>query len=319
MELINDKEWNRLYDLGVIDSEEYKLDHRFQVNKLLQEIISKDKFLNRLLFDSVVYPLNVLPSIHHGRKKTLRELDIGKIEPRLDHYQVIQFNPEWSNIEGIDAVKGIFSFPYYDITWHVNFIKELGELWEAYIINPLFLQYNNSCVGIFYMLKNIHNDDLINDLNGYWIKLTGYPLFFKPTLEEIEEIQPITLDLSRKNFIKGFMKENPPVEDIMFYKLLEFWAENECVTVEGFNSSYNKYLDNISHSLWIGFNLKTITSTKPFEFINTRTGEKLGPFTYFEYDPSFDCYYTKGINGKHEINPEIKEDFSKGNYDIRLL
>lgn len=321
IEKINQKEWEKLYELGVMDSEEYKLDSRFRCNAILNKVISEDKFLRRLLFDDIVYPLSVLPTKDYFHKKTIRDLEFGKLTDDwydLDHDQVIQFNQNWSRIDGIECLKGVFNFPYnHSINHLYDSFEEHGELWETYIINPLFLQYNKLCIGVFYMLKVENIEDLISSVNGYFIKLTGYPLLFKPTLDEIEPIEPIVLEFNRENFIKPFMKENPPKEDIMFYKLLKFWAENPCVTVEEFKSSYRNYEDNIEHSLWIGFNLKVIKSDVPFEFVNLRTGEKLGQFTHFEYDPAFDCYYDGSMESK-PISEEIKEDFANGNYDIRL-
>ena len=320
--LINQTEWEKLYELGVIDSEEYKLDSRFRCNKILNKVVSEDKFLKRMLFDNIVYPLAIMPTKDNFHSKTIRDFEFGKTSKNqsfndLDHYQIIQFNQDWSNIEGIECFKGIFNFPYnHDINLLFDDFEEHGELWETYIINPRFLQYNSSCIGVFYMLNVDHIEDLISSLNGYFIKLTGYPLFFKPTLDDIDEIKPIILELSRKNFIKPFMKENPSTETIMFYKLLKFWAENECVTVEEFKTPYERYCDNIEHSLWIGFNLKVIKSKIPFEFVHCETGDVLGPFTHFEYDPAFDCYYSNGKT--YPINFVVKESFKRGLYDIRL-
>lgn len=324
MQLINQKEWEKLYEQGVIEPVEYNLDSRFTCNHLLNSIIHEDKFLYRLLFDNIAYNLKVMPVKDYIHSKTLLDLEFGELNSNdfnngLDHYQIIQFDQNWSNIEGIECFKGIFNFPYnHHMEYIIKNMDDHGELWETYIINPRFLQYNKSCIGIFYMLNVDLIEELISNLNGYFIKLTGYPLFFKPTLDTIDEIKPITLEISRKNFIKPFMKENPSEEHIMFYKLLKFWAENECVNVKEFKRDYERYSENIQYGLTIGFNLKYITSNIPFELIhNSRPELNLGPFTRFEYDPHFNCAYTED-NEIKLTNIHIRE-FSKGNYDFKLL
>ena len=323
-EKINQKQWCKLYSEGVIDSEEYNLDSRFRCNKILNQIISENKFLTRLLFYDVGHIPSILPfkgktiGGHFTKRKTIKELDWGRL-PRLDHYQIIQFDENWSNIDGIDCFKGVFNFPYnhkIDSDF-IDSFDNYGELWEAFIINPRFLQYNPSYIGAFYILKVDYLDELIYSLNGYFTKITGYPLLFKPTLKDIEEIVPIKPDLSRKAFYEDFAPtEIEKEEHIMFYKLLKFWSENSCVTVDSIQSTYEKYSDNIMCTLWIGFNLKRIESDIPFRFIHTETGEILGPFNSFEYDPAFDCYDADGKT--HSISSVIKDNFKKGLYDIEL-
>ena len=321
---INQKEWCKLYQQGVIDAEEYKLDSRFKCNKILNQVVQEDMFLKRILFHDVGYIPQVLPLVGrtHNRKlykrKTIKDLELGEL-PRLDHYQVIQFDQNWSNIDGIDCFKGVFNFPYHDVEDIVDIFElDHGDLWEAFIINPRFLRYNSSCAGVFYTLKVDYIDELVYSLNGYFTKLTGYPLLFKPTWDDIEEINCIEdLDLSRKSFCEAFTPDHIDNDDnIMFYKLLKFWAENECVEVQEFNHPYKLYSDNIICSLWINFNLKRISSSIPFEFVHIETGDILGPFTDFEYDPAYNCYDSDGKT--YPIDFFIKESFKKGLYDIRL-
>ena len=100
-------------------------------------------------------------------------------------------------------------------------------------------------------------------------------------------------------------------------KLLDFWADNDCVTVTSFEYNFKDYKDNIPITIWHNIDFKDIKSTTPFKFIHEDNGEELGPFNRFCLDKSFKLADTD--KGVLQLNDSQIEVLIEGNYDFKLI
>ena len=300
---INKNEYNRLFNEKIDNETSWKFKNNLYVNSFINDVFEENKFLHAIVFDSEYDILK-----NYSNKGFLDGLI------HFDHYYSVSFKENVSRIEQPEVITGIMNFPY--IQWsNINeIINELPIEWEILIINPVLMRYAKGSVGLFVTPR--YADNLFIDECNSFIKLkTGYPLF---------------LEYSNKEFVPKILFDKPKltlesyVEDMKKYgknkglsKLLDFWANNDCVSVSSFEYGFRDYMDNLPFSVWHDINFKEIKSHTPFELIHAESGEKLGPFHKFALDKSFKLAYTN--NGVLKLSDNQINDLIEGKYDFKLL
>ena len=182
---------------------------------------------------------------------------------------------------------------------------------QFFILNPILIRYD-STIGLF-LTPKYANDYHINECSEFVKLKTWYPLFLKYNSDPEIKIVYEKPDLSLKNYLNEMKK----YANGGLSKLLDFWADNDCVSVNSFEVSFGDYMDNLSYNTWEDINFKDIISTIPFEIINENTGESLGVFKRFNLDKTFklaDVDY-----GILKLTDEELNNLLDGKYDFKLI
>ena len=146
-------------------------------------------------------------------------------------------------------------------------------------------------------------------------QIKNYPLFLEYTNKEyVPEIKFNKPELTLESYVEDMKKYG---KNKGLSKLLDFWANNDCVSVSSFEYSFRDYMDNLPFSVWDDINFKKIKSYTPFKLIHEETGEILGPFHKFALDKSFKLANTN--NGVLKLSDNQINDLIKGKYDFKLL
>ena len=300
---INENEYNRLFNEKIDNKTSWKFKNNLYVNSVINDVFEENKFLHAIVFDSEYDILK-----NYSNKGFLDGLI------HFDHYYSVSFKENVSRIEQPEVITGIMNFPYIQWSTINEIINELPIEWEILIINPVLMRYAEGSVGLF--ITPIYADNLFIDECNSFIRLkTGYPLF---------------LEYSNNEFVPKILFDKPEltlesyVEDMKKYgknkglsKLLDFWANNDCVIVSSFEYSFKDYMENLPFSVWESIDLKEIKSYVPFELVHEETGEILGPFNKFNLDKIFKLADTD--NGVLQLNDSQIEDLIEGNYDFKLI
>ena len=266
---INEKQYKKLVEKArETEFEKLSFDSRFQVNPVINEHIEE----NRLLFD------------------LLRKLDWKILEkeyreyPIMDHSIYINSTKSFHETEGL---QGIISFPYNDI----NVFERLhSENWMFYVVNPLLFNYNCSTVGILMVPSSYdqrwYNDWIVSDFSSFIQGLTGYPLFFEYTTDEIDEIKEVYPDLSDEEFHKSILRDDYSEKYPAFKEIFEFWLYNDEVKEYGLDKAYENFKKNCSYT-WSTSIIQTLESDKPFS-ITFDDGTVYGGLKRCELDIIYD-------------------------------
>ena len=301
---INENEYNRLFNEKIGNETSWKFRNNLYVNSFINDIFEENKFLYAIIFDEEYDILK-----NNSDNKFLDGL--GKY---FDHFYAVSLKENVSRIEQPEVITGIMDFPY--IEWNsINpFINKLPDGWKIFIINPILMRYEKNTVGLFLTPK--YADDLfIDDCNSFIKLKTGYPLFLEYTTKEnVPEILFHKPELTLESYVEDMKKYG---KNKGLSKLLDFWADNDCVKVRSFEYSFRDYLENLPFSVWNSIDLKEIKSYVPFELVHEETGEILGPFNKFNLDKSFKLADTN--NGVMQLNDSQIEDLIEGNYDFKLI
>lgn len=300
---INEKEYKRLFNEEIDNETSWKFKSNLWVNSIINDVFEENKFLNAIVFDS---EYNILKN----------DSDKGFLDGLIhfDHYYSVSFKENVSRIEQPEVITGIMNFPY--IQWNTinTYINKIPVEWEILIINPILMRYAEGSIGLFVTPR--YADDLFIDECNSFIKLkTGFPLFLKYTNKEyVPEIHFDEPELTLESYVEDMKKYG---KNKGLSKLIDFWANNDCVSVSSFEYSFKDYMENLPFSVWDSIDLKEIKSYVPFELVHEETGEILGPFNKFNLDKIFKLADTN--NGVLQLNDSQIEDLIEGNYDFKLI
>lgn len=299
---INEKEYKRLFDEEMDNRTSWEFESDLCVNLFINDVFEENKFLNAIVFDS---KYDILKK--DSNNGFLDELP-------FEHYCSVSFKEGVSLIEQPEVITGIMNFPYIDWSAINKFIDELPAGWEILIINPILMRYYEGSVGLF--ITPIYEDNLFIDKCNSFIKLkTGYPLFLDYTNNEfVPQIHFDKPELTLESYVEEMKRYG---KNRGLSKLLDFWADNDCVKVESFEYSFRDYMDNLPFSVWENINFKQIKSFTPFELVHEETGEILGPFNKFALDESFQLADTN--NGVLKLSDAQIDDLIEGKYDFKLI
>ena len=299
---INKIEYNRLFNEKIDNKTSWKFKSNLDVNSFINDVFEENKFLHAIVFDS---DYDILKN--DSNKGFFERLP-------FDHYYSVSFKESVSRIEQSEVITGIMNFPYIDWSAINKFIDELPEEWEILIINPILMRYAEGSVGLFVTPR--YADNLFIDECNSFIKLkTGYPLFLEYANNEfVPQIHFDKPDLTLESYVEEMKKYG---KNRGLSKLLDFWANNDCVTVTSFEYNFKDYKDNLPFSVWHNIDLKEIKSYVPFKLVHEETGEILGPFNKFNLDKIFKLADTD--KGVLQLNDLQIEDLIEGNYDFKLI
>ena len=300
--LINENEYERLFNEEIDNKTSWKFKRNLYVNSFINDVFEENKFLHAIVFDS---GYDILKNEYHNGF-------FGGLP--FDHYYSVSFKESVSRIEQPEVITGIMNFPYIDWSTIDKFINETPVGWEILIINPILMRYVEGSVGIFVTPK--YADNLFIDECNSFIKLkTGYPLFLEYTNNEfVAQIHFDKPELTLESYVEEMKKYG---KNRGLSKLLDFWADNDCVRVESFEYSFRDYKENLPFSVWKDINFKQIKSFTPFELVHEETGEILGPFNKFALDESFKLADTN--NGVLKLSDAQIDDLIEGKYDFKLI
>ncbi len=301
---INEKEYNRLFNEKMDNPTSWTLRNNLYIDSFVNTIFEENKFLKAIVFDN---EYDILKNDNSNRF-------IDDIISYFDHYYAVSFKENVSHIDAPEIISGIMNFPYINWNEIEKIILKIPRGWRVFIINPILMRYAKGSIG-FFLTPKYHDNYYINECNEFIKSRTGYPLFLDyVNKNEVRKIQFNKPDLSLENYVK-IMKEYGKNKGLD--KLLDFWANNECVKVSSFESSFEDYQDNLPHLVWHDINFKEIKSNIPFELIHEESGEKLGPFKKFNLDKSFKMADVD--TGILELSDSQIDDLIEGKYNFILL
>lgn len=300
---INEKEYKRLFDEEMDNETSWKFKSNLYVNSFINDIFEENKFLHAIVFDS---EYNIL-------KNDSKKGFLDGLIP-FDHYYSVSFKENVSRIEQPEVITGIMNFPYIQWSAINKFINEIPLEWEILIINPILMRYVEGSIGLFVTPR--YADNLFIDECNSFIKLkTGYPLFLEYSSKEyVPRIQFDKPELTLESYVEDMKKYG---KNKGLSKLLDFWANNDCVSVSSFEYSFKDYMENLPFSVWHDINFKEIKSHIQFELIHEKTNEIIGPFHKFILDKSFKLADTN--NGVLKLSDDQINDLIEGKYDFKLV
>lgn len=299
---INENEYKRLFNEEIYNKTSWKFKSNLYVNSFINDVFEENKFLHAIVFDS---DYDILKN--DSNKGFFEGLP-------FDHYYSVSFKENVSRIEQPEVITGIMNFPYIGWSAINKFINEIPVGWEILIINPILMRYAEGSVGLFVTPK--YADNLFIDECNSFIKLkTGYPLFLEYTNNEfVTQIHFDKPELTLESYVEEMKKYG---KNRGLSKLLDFWCDNDCVSVASFEYSFRDYKENLPFSVWGDINFKQIKSFTPFELVHEETGEILGPFNKFALDKSFKLADTN--NGVLKLSDAQIDDLIEGKYDFKLI
>ena len=195
-----------------------------------------------------------------------------------------------------------------------KWIENVPESFSVYIINPRLIFYNLGSVGLF-LTPTYYDGIFIEAFNRFVISLTGFPLFLTYTMEEnVDEITFTDFGLCKRDFINELYSLN---NDKSLLNMLNFWNDNECVTISSIERSYEEYLEIQSYMSQSNIDFLKLVSSKPFILKHEDTGEILGTFSEFFYNPVLKAITTQ--NNVVKLNDEQLKDLLDGKYEFKLI
>ena len=311
---INANEYERLFHEKMNNNTSWKLRSNLCVDSFINDVFDENKFLRRIVFDN---KYNILKNENHHQGadifyKCIGDLDISD----FDHYYAVTFKSNVSHIDVPETISGVMNFPYInnDWSWIERFIDKTPNDWSVFIINPILMKYAKGSVGIF-LTPTYGKNNNISEFNGFVKSRTGYPLFF--TYVNKENVEKIEFDKPKLTLEKYVEEMKNIGNNRGLSKLLDFWANNECVKVDSFEYSFNDYKDDLPFPIWFDINFKEIKSFTQFKLVHEETGEILGPFHKFTLDKSFKLADTN--NGVLKLTDAQINDLIEGKYDFKLI
>lgn len=300
---INEIEYNRLFNEKMDKKTSWKFKSNLYVNSFINDVFEENKFFHAIVFDS---EYDIL-------KNDSNKGFLDGLIP-FDHYYSVSVKENVSRIEQPEVITGIMNFPYIQWSTINEIIDKIPVEWEILIINPILMRYIEGSMGLFVTPK--YADNLfIDEFNSFIQLKTGYPLFLEYSNDEF---------VAKIDFYKPELTLESYVEDMKKYgknkglnKLLDFWADNDCVTVTSFEYNFKDYKDNLPFSVWHNIDLKEIKSHVPFNLVHEKTGEIVGPFNKFNLDKMFKLADTD--KGVLQLNDSQIEDLIEGDYDFKLI
>lgn len=305
---INETEYKRLFDKEMDNPTSWFLRSNLCADSFVNTLFEENMFLWRIVFDE---EYDILKNENHlNTNKGIGNLEMSD----FDYEYAVTFKKGISQIDAPETISGIMNFPY--ISWEgINdFISKVPDGWVIFIINPMLMRYAEGSVGLFLTPKYCKNA-YIDECNNFVQSKTGYPLFLQYSNNEfVDKIVFDKPELTLENYVK-FMKKYGKNRGLS--KLLDFWAENDCVRVRSFESTFKDYQDNLPHLIWHDINFKEIKSFQKFNLVHEDTGEVLGPFNKFTLDKSFKLADTD--NGVFKLSDNQISDLLEGKYDFTLI
>lgn len=307
---VNENEYYRLFKedhFNITDLEEWKIFYKFvAIHKKLNNLFENDLFIHKLL-------------LGHGYSNLIVDKNedgsIGELTQfSFDHTSSMRLRSDISNVRCADTITGIITFPYFhdwnEIKCWIDKVPKNN--YSVYIINPILLFYGIGTVGLF-LTPKYHGGYYVEQCNRYIIGLTGYPLFLTFSMEDsVDEINYVDLELSKENFVEELYELSG--KDKSLFKLLNFWKDNDDVSIPLIESSYENYLD-VQHYLYPStLNFVNIKSKKPFKLVHEDTKEILGTYREFIMDSEFKLIGTE--NGEFNITDKQGKDLLAGKYDF---
>lgn len=307
---VNEKEYFRL--LGEENEiawnlEEWKIFYKWVgINKNLNDLFENNPFIYKLLA-SPAYSNFIADKNESGYIGELNQFS-------FDHTTSIQLRSDACKVSSADTVTGIITFPYFHNWEEIKewIAKVPEENYSVYIINPILLYYGLGTVGLFLTPKYC-NGHYIEACNRYIIGLTGYPLFLTFSDEDnVEKIKYVDLKLSKENFVRKLYELSGKNNSLL--KMLDFWKDNDNVTVSLIDECYEYYMDVQPYITPDTINFIKLKSKKPFELIHEDTNKVLGKFKEFCLDETFKVIDTD--IGKFKLSDEQLKDLLDGKYDF---
>lgn len=309
---VNEKEYIRLLKEEhevAWDFEEWKLFYKYMsINKNLNDLFQNDPFIYKLLCS-------------HAYSNIIKDKNksgyIGELNTfSFDHTTAIQLSPE-VNIRYSDTVTGVVTFPYFH-SWDEieNWIDKVPkDNYRVYIMNPILIFYGLGTVGLF-LTPTFANGANIELCNRYIIGLTGYPLFLTFSNEEhVGEIRFADLGLCKEDFVEELYELSG--KDMCLLKALNFWKENDDVSIPLIEESYKHYLDVQPYISPDTINFVKIISKRHFQLVHEDTDEILGPFKKFNLDQEFKVIDTE--NGVFKLSDSQLSSLLEGKYDFLII
>lgn len=307
---VNEKEYLRLLreeHKPIYDFEEWKIFYKYvAINKKLNKLFKNDPFIFKLLL-SPEFKNFICDKNQYGY--------IGNLTASsFDHTSSIKLRCDVSKISYADTIRGVITFPYFNKWEEIkDWIDKVPEdNYSVYIINPILLFYGLGTVGLF-LTPKFHNGYPIELCNHYIIGLTGYPLFLTYSIEdEIDEIKYVDLELSKENYIDEVYELSSKNKSLL--KMLNFWKDNEEVSIPLFEEKYEYYLDVQPYLTFDEINFIKINSKKPFKLVHEDTKEILGCFKEFKLNKFINIIHTE--RGEFKLSDKELEDLLDGKYDF---
>lgn len=232
----------------------------------------------------------------------------------IDHDYWIKCNNHIEQLVG--NFTAFISFPYINFEIFEREAKELGLFWDIYIFNPLLMSYS-SAIGVFISLKGV-SEYTVNNLNSYIEGKTGYPLLFKYTNEDCDEIKYREYNHSFEEFKKRSIPDDYEYK-IMLEKMYDFWHNNDNVSWESLENSYHEYCENVSFWVINSITIGKLKCADGFRLVNTRTGQPSSVLKELEFDLAFDCYYDGQFLGSEvKLSEEDLKDLKEGNFELQI-
>ena len=307
---VNEKEYFRIMaeeNYNIMDFEEWKIFYKYvAINKKLNNLFKNDPFIFKMLL-SPSYSNLIADKNEHGCIGELTRFS-------FDHTSSMQLRSDVSKIIYADTITGIITFPYFhswdEIKYWIDKVPE--DNYSVYIMNPILLYYGMGTVGLF-LTPKFYNGEVIELCNHYIISLTGYPLFLTFSMEkEVDEINYVDLELSKENYVDELYELSGKNKSLL--KMLNFWKNNEDVSIPLIEDSYEYYLDVQPYMPYNEINFIKIISKKPFKLVHEDTNQILGSFKEFALDKVFKVIDTD--NGEFKLSDEQLDDLLKGKYDF---
>ena len=308
---VNAEEYMRILSSeprNAFDYEEWDIFYKYvSIHKNLNDIFESDPFIAKLILSSA-YSNLIKDKNEYGC--------IGKLTTfSFDHTSTMRLRSDVSQVSYSDTVTGIITFPYFNEWEEIRqWIDKVPEAFSVYIINPILLYYGLGTVGLFLTPKYYsgYNMELCN---RFIITLTGYPLFLTFTMDEsVEEINYTDLGLCKDDFINELYSLSNGNDSLL--KMLNFWKDNEEVSIPLIEEIYIKYLDFQVYYPYDTINFVKINSDRPFKLVHEDTHEILGEFKEFSLDEAFNVIDTE--KGEFNISDNQLKDLTDGKYDFIL-
>ena len=96
--------------------------------------------------------------------------------------------------------------------------------------------------------------------------------------------------------------------------MLNFWKDNEDVSIPLIENTYKYYLDVQPYRAYNEISFIKIISKKPFKLVHEDKNQILGSFKEFTLDEVFKVIDTD--NGEFKLSDEQLDDLLKGKYDF---
>ena len=301
---INENEYIRLYNQKIDKETFWKFKSDLSVNLFINDFFDENKFLHSIIFDT---QYNIL-------KNNSDNWFLDGLGKYFDDSFSVSFKENVSLIEHPEVITGIITFPCIQWSTIDEVIHEIPDEWEIFIINPILMRYSKGSVGLFLTPK--YGDDFFIDECNSFIRLkTGYPLFLDySTKESVPEIHFFKAEFTLEGYVEDMKKYG---KNKGLSKLLDFWINNECVSVVSFEYNFIDYKENLPFLVWHSIDFKDIRSHVPFELVHEETGEILGPFLKFNLDIEFKL--TETDKGVLSLSQNQVDDLAEGKYDFRFV